>query len=187
MMTIYFEKSLKNISQNDQNAFLQKFGCEGDASPIFVDRVGVLSSVQFEKGSILFIPNMFLLGDDLSNIKSSLKNLISQGVDIVCLDEGVRFKSGEHCDVLKGFELALMIAKKSRSIVMKNSLSEKRKKGGKLGRLLGSKNKKPSLCEMHKTFILDSLKNGISKKQIAATIGVTTRTLFNFERKMGVR
>ncbi len=187
MLTVYFEKSLENISQSDQKVFLQKFAYSEDIEPIFVEKESVLSTDLFERNSVLFIPNMFLLGAGLLNIKLQLENLISHGMDVVCLDEGVRFKSGENCDLLKGLELALMITKKSRSMVMKNSLSEKRKKGGKLGRVFGSKNKKPSLCEVHKDFIFQALKNGVSKSQIAKTVGVTSRTIFNFECQNGLR
>ena len=190
MKKVYFDNGLKKLSLEEKNNLLKKYNFQQDDIQIcYTDKGILLSSGQKRgDGSIFFVSNVFDLGSSLEEIKSVLKAFTKQGLNIVCVTEGYEFFEGEKSETLiKGMEIAIDIKKMCHSFVIKNTIQKKRENGEKVGRHIGSKNKKPSLCEVHKDFIFQSLKNGVSKSQIAKTVGVTSRTIFNFERQNGSR
>lgn len=190
MKKVYLDNSLKNLSLEEKNNLLKKYNFQQEDIQICYTDKGILllSEAKRTSESVYFVSNVFDLGSSLEEIKSVLKALTRQGLNIVCVAEGYEFFAGKKSETLiKGMEIAIHIKKMCHSFVMKNTIQKKRENGESIGRHVGSKNKKPSLCEVHKDFIFQALKNGVSKSQIAKIVGVTSRTIFNFERQNGLR
>lgn len=188
-MNIYFEKSLKNMSEEEKKSLVEK--CAKNFDDVKVSYISKLDieklKNQEKKKSLFVVQNMLSLGNSVLKIKNSMLYLSQESVDILTLDEGYKISSIDYPMILMGMDIFLSVQKQQRSFMMKSSIQQKRAKGERVGRLIGSKNKKPSLCEVYKDYIIQSLAKGISKTEIAKTVGVTSRTIFNFECQNGLR
>ena len=134
-----------------------------------------------DKQATLFINNILCLGQNLETIQKQIHLLIENGINIISIKEGFEiFSNTKGRNILTGMQMSSQISSICKSQIIKNKLAQKRKNGGIVGRHKGSKNLIPSKCETNKEYILSSIKNGKTKKEIATEIGVSTSTLFNF-------
>ena len=189
MNKVYFDESLSTMPKQKRDFLLKKYALQVDEVDFVCskDKTVFFNSIENEKG-FFFVSNLLNLGTSIDEVRMALKRLIDAGFFVVSLDEGFEFGSDEtSLNILKGMEIAAYIKKTHKSIAMKSNIQKKREKGQKVGRVLGVKNKKPSLCEVYKDYIIQSLAKGISKTEIAKTVGVTSRTIFNFECQNGLR
>ena len=189
MNKVYFDKSLLTLSQQKRDFLLEKYALKTEEIDFVSGKdVGAFSSLSKEAKGFFIALNLLNFGDTIDEVRMALKRLIDASFFVVSLDENMVFGSDETSwNILKGMEIASYIKKTHKSIAMKSNIQKKREKGQKVGRVLGTKNKKPSLCEVYKDYIIQSLAKGISKTEIAKTVGVTSRTIFNFECQNGLR
>ena len=122
---------------------------------------------------------------NVSDLKKMLANLLENKIALISLKEQIYLLSPDEMkNFISGFETALILKTQQSSLKIKNSLQQKKENGFKIGRAIGSKNKKKSLCEQNHERILKMLKNGESVSSIATQIGVSIRTLFNYKKQI---
>lgn len=190
MTKIYFGNSMHNLSEKNKSFLVQKYACfVKDFQILSVDENDIGSFLKnVQRDSFLFVSSVLNFGKTVKDIKQKLEQLNLKGVHVVFYDDGLEFLSNKDSkNIFLGMELALQMKSICNSHLMKNNIQRKKKNGERVGRQKGSKNKKPSLCELNKKFIVSALAKGMPKSQIATEVGVTTRILFNFEQKLGLR
>ena len=139
----------------------------------------------FKKAKKIIVASLLCLSDNISDLKKMLANLLENKIALISLKEQIYLLSPDEMkNFISGFETALILKTQQSSLKIKNSLQQKKENGFKIGRAIGSKNKKKSLCEQNHERILKMLKNGESVSSIATQIGVSIRTLFNYKKKI---
>ena len=186
MIIAYLDRNPKNISVDAQRSLIESYAKNKKVSEVvFIENNDICTFKNMgKKEQTLVVANMACLGSNLEKIKDSLFSITAQKMNLISIEEGYELYSKKSADLLKGFEMAVDIKTRCNSLFMRNQLAQKRLNGGKLGRTVGAKNKRKSRCELNKDFIIQSLKNGLSKSAIARQVGVSTRTLYNFEQTL---
>lgn len=163
-----------------QKAVLTSYAKNKNITGEFVTGKEVCSLCAKEADCTIYISEMLSLAQTLDGINKVLKYLMEQNCAVISVQEGYKILPSNCQYILKGIEMAIAILARNKSLVMKKKLAQKRKNGGIVGRHLGAKNIKPSLCEQNKDFILQALSAGEQRQIIAQKVGVSVRTLFNF-------
>ena len=191
MQHIFYINSNLDIAQ--QKAVLVSYAQDQNITGEFITGKEVYSLCSIEADCTIYISEMLSLAPTLDGINKVLKYLMEQNCAAISVQEGYKISPANGKDILQGMEMAIAISSRNKSLMMKKKLAQKRKNGGVVGRHLGAKNIKPSLCEQNKDFILQALSAGEQRQIIAQKVGVSVRTLFNFihtiknEQLSGVR
>lgn len=130
-------------------------------------------------GDTLIVAEIRCLGNSLNLIKNKLSFFADKQIEFISIREGYNFTSDKKY-LLEGMEFALNIRKHMVSSITKTSLHHKKASGTVLGCKKGQKLKKKldgRQCE-----IQSMLSQGISKRKIAQTFGVSIATVYNFIR-----
>lgn len=151
---------------------------------IFVKNENIFADFDFlKKHKRIIIASLFCLDDDFYQLKKILKTLCERDIELISVKEKISLTSKEEIkNFLKGFETALLLKELYLSEKIKNGLNKKKKMGFKIGRVIGSKNKKKSLCEKNHQYIFEALQKKERIIEIANKVGVSARTLFNYKK-----
>ena len=180
-------KNNKYINELQQNTLLLSFfNTQQERDIFFVENENIFSEPSiFETSKRIVVASLMCLADSMSEIKTVLLDLYKRKISLVSIKENLfLLTQKEMKNFISGFETALILKTQQSSLKIKNSLQQKKENGFKIGRAIGSKNKKKSLCEQNHERILKMIKNGESVASIATQIGVSIRTLFNYKKQI---
>ncbi len=187
-MTIaYIDKYNKYINMLEQKNILLEFLNAKKINNIqLIEKENIFADFStFKKAKKIIVASLLCLSDNVSDLKKTLANLLENKIALISLKEEIYLLSPDEMkNFISGFETALILKTQQSSLKIKNSLQQKKENGFKIGRAIGSKNKKKSLCEQNHERILKMLKNGESVSSIATQIGVSIRTLFNYKKQI---
>ena len=190
------------VSTDKQDCENQKLGIELKAKSLgycvnkYIEDAGVSGTVKAKKRNLWKIVQQGKQGDWL--ITSELSRLGRSTVDVletcgILAQKGinvwfVKQNIGLDQSPMGKMMLAIMsaFAEMERDLISmrtKEALALRKQKGRKLGREFGSKNNKYKLDDK-KTFILQELENGISKRKLAKKLNVTVATLNRFLERL---
>ena len=142
-------------------------------------KLGILLK-KMQKGDILICTEISRLGRNLFQIMMILNLCIQKNIQVLTIKDNYKLGSDIQSKVLAfAFGLAAEIERNLISQRTKEALNRIKANGKKLGRKTGSKNKNHILDGKEKD-IINLFQKGISQNQIAKTMGVSTRTIYNF-------
>ena len=181
----YLDASDRNIKIEDQRNIIKKYASDSSFDiDVFMSGNDV-ASISFDDNSnshTIVLSNILSLGNSLYLIKENLEMLMAKGVSIVSVQDGFNFKPETQTEqLIKGIGLSIDIRNSMMSLISKNTFEEKKLKGIKLGRAVGSKNKE-LICDSKYEEIKRSLKLGKTRNETAKLVGVSIATLYNFLR-----
>lgn len=135
---------------------------------------------RLKQGDILISSEISRLGRNLLQIMTILNICMKKGAQVWTIKDNYRLGSDIQSKVLAfAFGLAAEIERNLISQRTKEALARIKASGRKLGRVHGSKNKKHVL-DGKEDQVLILINKGISKTKVAKTMGVSTRTIYNF-------
>lgn len=133
-----------------------------------------------KKGDILICSEISRLGRNLFQIMSILNICMQKEVQVWTIKDNYRLGTDIQSKVLAfAFSLSAEIERTLISQRTKEALARIKSDGKKLGRPLGSKNKKYVLDNKTET-INKMILDGISKKQIAKKLSISIKSLYNY-------
>ena len=183
MVIGYLSTCEKNISTDEQKQMIEQYA---EKSALVVDAILTGGDVQKLIGSlqtpghVLLLANSVGMGSSLYEIKENLKSLISRKLTIISIKEDLVIKPDENTDwLIRGMELSIGIRNSMVSTLTKNALDEKRANGIKLGREIGSKNKKRIWNGKEET-IKKLLLSGSSRVKTAREVGISVVSLYHY-------
>lgn len=139
------------------------------------------------EGDIIICSELSRLGRNMFMIMSILNSLMEKGVIVYTVKEGYRLGEDLTGKVLAfAFSISAEIERTLISQRTIEALKRKKAEGVKLGRPLGSKNKKYKLTGSEEKIIL-MLKEGYSKTYICHELGVAPSTLYQFMHRQKIR
>ncbi len=142
-------------------------------------RLGVLLR-RLKSGDILIASEISRLGRNLFQIMSILNICMQKNVQVRTIKDNYKLGADLQSKVLAfAFGLAAEIERDLISQRTRESLLRLKSCGHKLGRAFGSKNKKHVL-DGKENEIFQLLAQGVSKTRIAESVGVSTKTIYNF-------
>ena len=187
MTIVYIDKYNKYINMLEQKNILLAFLNAKKINDIqLIEQENIFSNFcALKNAKKLIVASLLCLSDNVTDLKKTLVNLFENKIALISLKEEISLSSQDEMkNFISGFETALILKNQQSSLKIKNSLQQKKENGFKIGRAVGSKNKKKSLCEQNHERILKMLENGESVSSIAAKIGVSIRTLFNYKKQI---
>ena len=135
---------------------------------------------RLNQGDIIISSEISRLGRNLLQIMTILNICMKKGAQVWTIKDNYRLGADIQSKVLAfAFGLAAEIERNLISQRTKEALARIKASGRKLGREVGSKNKKHVLDGKEEQ-VLILLKKGVSKTKVAKTMGVSTRTIYNF-------
>lgn len=133
-----------------------------------------------KQGDILISSEISRFGRNLLQIMTILNICMKKGVQVWTIKDNYRLGSDIQSKVLAfAFGLAAEIERNLISQRTKEALARIKASGRKLGRSVGSKNKKHAL-DGKEDEVKTLIHKGVSKTRIAKMMGVSTRTIYNF-------
>ena len=183
MVIGYLDIGGKNIAVEKQRRGIEQYAADNDfAVDMYVSETDIRNmEAGFQTtGHTVLCANVASLGNSLAVIVENLKAFLGKGLNLVCVKEKLVLKPSSETDLLlKGLALSIEIRNSMVSTITKNSLDEKKASGCKLGRCLGSKNKK-RVWDGKKELIVSRLLSGVSRKRAAQEAGISVVSLYNF-------
>lgn len=183
MVIGYLDIGGKNIAVEKQRRVIEQYAADNDfAVDMYVSETDIRNmEAGFQTtGHTVLCANVASLGNSLAVIVENLKAFLGKGLNLVCVKEKLVLKPSSETDLLlKGLALSIEIRNSMVSTITKNSLDEKKASGCKLGRCLGSKNKK-RVWDGKKELIVSRLLSGVSRKRAAQEAGISVVSLYNF-------
>ena len=135
---------------------------------------------RLKQGDILISSEISRFGRNLLQIMTILNICMKKGVQVWTIKDNYRLGSDIQSKVLAfAFGLAAEIERNLISQRTKEALARIKASGRKLGRSVGSKNKKHAL-DGKEDEVMTLINKGVSKTRIAKMMGVSTRTIYNF-------
>lgn len=135
---------------------------------------------ELKKGDILICSEISRLGRNLFQIMSFLNICMQKEVQVWTIKDNYRLGTDIQSKVLAfAFSLSAEIERTLISQRTKEALSRIKSDGKKLGRPFGSKNKK-LILNGKEELIKKMLSAGLSKKQIAKKLSISTKSLYNY-------
>lgn len=148
------------------------------------DRNGRKKLSVLRSGDVLLISKLFRLGSDVHEIMNTLRELLGRGVVICSCEDGLRLGDDMMTAVMSHcFKLAGEVAKDVRAQLTREALEIRKKSGKKLGRPLGSLNRRLLLSDRVDE-IERLLAEGNSKSKIARLLNVDNATLNRFLKRI---
>lgn len=139
---------------------------------------------RLKSGDILISSEISRLGRNLMQIMTILNFCMQKEVQVLTIKDNYHLGTDIQSKVLAfAFGLVAEIERNLISQRTKEALSRIKASGRKLGRKLGCKNKKHILDGREKE-IADLIAHGVAKTRIARTMGVSSKTIYNFVRSM---
>ena len=186
MIIGYLDASDRNISADEQRDIVTQYALSNASTiDVFFNEKNIqdiTNSVNSQNNTII-ISNIVCLGNKLSLIVKNIETLTSKGFTLVSIKENLKFdNSKQTAQLLQGIKLSIDIRNSMVSTITTKALSNRKSNGHILGRQEGSKNK-THLCDNKYTEIKSSISNGLTKTDIAKSIGVSIATLYNFLRE----
>ena len=136
-----------------------------------------------KKGDILICSEISRLGRNLFQIMSILHICMKKDVQVWTIKDNYRLGSDIQSKVLAfAFSLSAEIERNLISQRTKEALARIKSNGKKLGRPFGSKNKKHLLDDKDE-MIKKMINSGLSKKQIAQKLSVSSKSIYNHLKK----
>ena len=186
MVIGYLSTGEKNIGIFEQRLIIERYAKQ---SAMVVDMVSVGDDIQELVNSLqtfghtLLLANIVCMGNSLYAIKENLKLLASRKLTIISIKENLVIRPGENTDwLIRGLELSIGIRNSMVSTLTKSALDEKRANGFKLGRGIGSKNKK-RIWNGKEEAIKKLLLSGVSREKTAREVGISVVSLYNYLRQ----
>lgn len=186
MVIGYLSTGKKNISVAKQRQIIAQYARK---SALIVDVFSEDDDIKKLAGSlqtfghVLLLANIVCLGSSLYAIKENLKILATRKLTIISIKENLVVKPGANTDwLIRGLELSIGIRNSMVSTLTKSALDEKRASGCKLGREIGSKNKK-RIWSGKEDAIKKLLLSGISREKTAREVGISIVSLYNYLRQ----
>ena len=183
MIIGYIDGFVKNISAQEQAALINSYA---KSNGLVIDLISSKSNISEladdlkTKNHTLLLANIVCLGNKLKSIKENLRNLAEKGITVICVKENYKFTPSKELNwMLKGMDLSIDIRNHMVSTITKNALEEKKAQGIRLGRGLGSINKKHA-WEGKEELIKDRILAGITNAEIAKEIGMCATSFYAF-------
>ena len=133
-----------------------------------------------KQGDILISSEISRFGRNLLQIMTILNICMKKGVQVWTIKDNYHLGTDIQSKVLAfAFGLAAEIERNLISQRTKEALARIKASGRKLGRAVGSKNKKHAL-DGKEDEVMTLIHKGVSKTRIAKMMGVSTRTIYNF-------
>ena len=147
------------------------------------DNVSQLAESFLTGGHTVLFANIVSVGGTLLQVKDNLRFLLAKSLKIISIKENMILESGKDADfLLQGLEQALDIMKSMISVVAKRALKNKKEQGYKLGRKVGSLNKK-FIWSGKEDEIKQKLLAGVPRTHIAKQTGMSVFSLYNYINK----
>ncbi len=183
MIVGYINSNSKNVDAEAQREsisdYAQANGLIIDAFYTYEDIIQLADSIQ-TSGHTVLVANIVSVGGTLAQVKDNLQLLRNKGLKIISVKENLCLESDKKAEMLlKGLELALDIISSMKSIVSKSALADKKEQGYKLGRKVGSVNRK-LIWSGKEDEIKQKLLAGITRKQVALDVGMSVFSLYNY-------
>ena len=135
---------------------------------------------EMNTGDILISCEISRLGRSILEVMRILETCLNKGCQVWTIKDNYRLGTDIQSKVLAfAFSLSAEIERTLISQRTKEALSRIKSDGKKLGRPFGSKNKK-LILNGKEELIKKMLSNGLSKKQIAKKLSISTKSLYNY-------
>ena len=175
--------SKKNVDAETQRKVISDYALSnGLIIDVFYnyDNVSQITKSFQTNGHIVLFANIVSIGENLAQVKDNLRLLLSKNLKIISIKENMILESGKNADfLLQGLEQALDIMKSMISVVAKRALKNKKEQGYKLGRKVGSLNKK-FIWSGKEDEIKQKLLAGVPRTHIAKQTGMSVFSLYNY-------
>ena len=180
----YLDNSQRNIAKEAQREIVNQYACANNCSiDIFLneeDIKNIAENLNSKTPTTLIIANITSLGNKLAMMVENIEFLISHGLTVLSAKEDMRFDSSpETQQLLNGVRLSIEIRNSMVSTITKKALDDKRSLGHKLGRDIGSKNKR-YIWEGKEDAIKTKLLSGMTRQQTADEVGISIVSLYNY-------
>ncbi len=183
MIVGYINSNKKNVDVATQRQVISDYA---QANGLIIDAFYTYDNVSqladsFQTGghTVLFA-NIVSVGGTLAQVKDNLRFLLDKDLKIISIKENMCLESGKDADfLLQGLDRALEIMKSMISVVAKQSLANKKEQGYKLGRKVGSINKK-FIWSGKEDAIKQKLLAGVPRTHIAKETGMSIFSLYNY-------
>ena len=138
---------------------------------------------KLKEGDVLVASELSRLGRNLLQVMSILHYCMSVGVQVWTIKDNYRLGADIQSKVLAfAFSLSAEIERNLISQRTKEALHRIRATGRKLGREFGSQNKK-HILDGKEQEVINLLRKGVPKTQIAKILGVSITTIYNFLKR----
>lgn len=185
MIIGYLDSSNRNISTEEQRDIVNQYALNtANNVDIFLSEQNIKNIVNCvnSKDSTIIISNIACLGNKLSLVVENIENLIASGFTLLSIKENLKFDGSDQTSfLLEGVKLSIDIRNSMVSTITTSALSNRKSSGQAIGRQSGSKNKN-HVCDSKYAKIKSSLMEGMTKANIAKSVGVSVATLYNFLR-----
>lgn len=183
MIVGYINSNKKNVDVVTQRQVISDYakinGLIIDAFYTY-DNVSQLAESFQTGGHTILFANIVSLGETLAQVKDNLRILLAKGLKIISIKENLFLIPNENVEILlKGLEYAVEIMKSMTSVVAKQALANKKEQGYRLGRKIGSINKK-FIWSGKEDEIKRKLLAGVTRKQVAKDTGMSIFSLYNY-------
>ena len=186
MIIGYLDINSRNIDVDKQQNIINQYALsKASIVDVFFGEKNIQDIINCinSQNNTIIVFNVACLGNKLALIVKNIEVLTTNGFALVCVKENLTFDSSKQTSLLlQGIKLSIDIRNSMVLIITAKALSNRKSSGHVLGRQTGSKNKTRS-CDNKYAEIKSSMSNGITKTDIAKSIGVSIATLYNFLRE----
>ncbi len=145
----------------------------------------LLQTVQ--AGDIIIVTEISRLGRNLYELANILQDAIDKNVEVISIKQNYHFKNDIQSKIMAyTFGIASEIEREMISTRTKMCLEKLKQQNVKLGRPIGSKNKKLKLDKSSEK-IIKYLSQGISQAKIAKMLDVDATTMCRFLKQTGLK